>query len=937
MKRIFSIIIILGFLLNTVFVANAEEAENNAVDISADILQADSEPISYYDYEKALTLNSAENSVNIDIDETKTLETESVLEYTFTVPTSAKYGMFITYNASKTKGDIGLSLKIDGVHYFEEMSGIELPVVWTNSGDIKTDTYGNESAPEQVRWDGFVTHCVNDAEGVNLNPYEFGITEGEHRLLLEVTAGEFILKSISFAPIESVSEYKDYISAFKNNKNSNAKPIIIEGEDALYKTDKSLIPKSDNSDPSLSPASYSKTVLNTIGFNSWNSSDEALTWKFKVVDSGFYKIGFKFKQSESVNNISYRKLLIDGKLPFKEAESIEFNYGNGWQYREFEKEDETPYLIYLEKGEHTLSMYATLSSTAEYYRRLEKIVDELGDIYINVSMITGESPDKNRDYDLFRQIPDLNEKLQSNYDGIVALADEMNEFTNMSGSSMIAALKNMARVLKSMIDNPYTAQRYLTDYYTNYTSVGGWLYDMKSMPLSLDRIILSAPKTENVNIKSGFFSKLSFGIKRFISSFMTEYNTLGTVSADGPTIKIWVNWGRDQAEILGNMINDDFTAKTGINVKLEIVNAGIVKGILAGNPPDLSLHMARSEPVNLAMRDALCDLTEFEDFENINKRFAKTACVPYTYEDGIYALPDTQSFYIMYCRTDILSKLGIEIPKTWDEFIDATVTIQRNNMQVWLPYLKITAATTVNTGVGGLSLFPTLVHQNGLRMYNADGTASTLGEEDILPVFEKWTKFYTDYKLPKEVSFYNRFRIGTIPLGIEQYTVYQTLVNAAPEISEDWTVAEIPGVKTENGTINNAVAGSGTGCGIIKGTNNEEYAWEFLKWWTDSATQLKYSDSVETVLGTLGRVASANIEAVSEMSWKKQDLSTILSAWENVEEVEEVPGSYYLTRAVDQAYWAVVNGNSTPKEALMNWSKFANNEIERKIKEYSEG
>lgn len=402
-------------------------------------------------------------------------------------------------------------------------------------------------------------------------------------------------------------------------------------------------------------------------------------------------------------------------------------------------------------------------------------------------------------------------------------------------------------------------------------------------------------------------------------------------------MKIWVNWGRDQAEILGNMINDDFTLKTGINVKLEIVNAGIVKGILAGNPPDLSLHMARSEPVNLAMRDALYDLTKFEDFDTVKERFAETACVPYAYGDGIYALPDTQSFYIMYCRTDILEKLGIEIPKTWDEFIDATVTIQRNNMQVWLPYLKITAATTVNTGVGGLSLFPTLVHQNGLRMYNADGNASTLGEENILPVFESWTEFYTDYKLPKEVSFYNRFRIGTIPLGIEQYTVYQTLVNAAPEISEDWTIAEIPGVATENGEINNAVAGSGTGCGIIKGTGNEEHAWEFLKWWTDSATQLKYSDSVETVLGTLGRVASANIDAVSEMSWKKQDLKTILSAWEKVEEVEEVPGSYYLTRAVDQAYWAVVNGNSTPKEALMTWSKFADNEIERKIEEYSEG
>lgn len=936
MKRVFSIIIVLCFAFNLFFVVKAED-NDTVTEAVMDTVPSYVEEISYYDYQNSLEFSTTENRIDIDIAEAGDLKDGDKYEYSFNAASNGRYGLSLTYNASNTNGDIVLSVSIDGKTYFEEMSDIELPVLWVNSGKIKTDAYGNQSASEQVRWDGYITHCLNDSKGVNLNPYEFDISEGEHTLSVEVLSGEFKLKAISFSAVDQPLKYSDYIKEFNNEKNSKAKPIIIEGEDAVYKTDKSLIPKSDNSDPSLSPSSYSKTVLNTIGFNSWNSSDEAVCWKFKVEESGFYKLGFKFKQSESVNNISYRKLLIDGKVPFEEANSISFNYSNGWSYSEFEKADNNPYLLYLEKGEHTLTMCATLSYTAEYYRRLEKIVNELGDIYINVSMITGESPDKNRDYDLFRQIPDLSEKLQSNYDSIIKLADEMNEFTNKSGSSMIAALKNMARVLKSMLDKPYTAQRYLTDYYTNYTSVGGWLYDMKSMPLSLDRIVLSSPDGEVSDKDAGFFTKLIFGVKRFISSFMTEYNTLGTVSADGPTIKIWVNWGRDQAEILGNMINEDFTAKTGINVKLEIVNAGIVKGILAGNPPDLSLHMARSEPVNLAMRDALYDLTQFDDFDEVKERFAKTACVPYMYDGGVYALPDTQSFYIMYCRTDILNKLGIKIPKTWDEFIDATVTIQRNNMQVWLPYLKITAATTVNTGVGGLSLFPTLVHQNGLRMYNENGTASTLGSEEILPVFDKWIKFYTNYKLPKEVSFYNRFRIGTIPLGIEQYTVYQTLVNAAPEISDDWTVAEIPGVTDEKGNINNAVAGSGTGCGIIKDTGNEEYAWEFIKWWTESGTQLKYSDSVETVLGTLGRVASANMEAVSEMSWKKQDLKVILSAWDKLEEVEEVPGSYYLTRAVDQAYWAVVNGNSTSKEALMTWSKFADNEIERKIKEYSEG
>lgn len=48
-----------------------------------------------------------------------------------------------------------------------------------------------------------------------------------------------------------------------------------------------------------------------------------------------------------------------------------------------------------------------------------------------------------------------------------------------------------------------------------------------------------------------------------------------------------------------------------------------------------------------------------------------------------------------------------------------------------------------------------------------------------------------------------------------------------------------------------------------------------------------------------------------------------------------MPGSYYISRAIDQAFWAVVNGESNSKDAVMKWSKVADEEVARKIKEYS--
>ena len=47
-----------------------------------------------------------------------------------------------------------------------------------------------------------------------------------------------------------------------------------------------------------------------------------------------------------------------------------------------------------------------------------------------------------------------------------------------------------------------------------------------------------------------------------------------------------------------------------------------------------------------------------------------------------------------------------------------------------------------------------------------------------------------------------------------------------------------------------------------------------------------------------------------------------------------MPGSYYVSRAVDQAFWSVVNGGESPKDALMKWSDIANYEIERKVEQY---
>ena len=88
------------------------------------------------------------------------------------------------------------------------------------------------------------------------------------------------------------------------------------------------------------------------------------------------------------------------------------------------------------------------------------------------------------------------------------------------------------------------------------------------------------------------------------------------------------------------------------------------------------------------------------------------------------------------------------------------------------------------------------------------------------------------------------------------------------------------------------------------------------------------------MIGILGRQQSATVEGIKGMAWDNKDLEIILEQWSKVDEIPEVPGSYYFSRAIDQAFWSVLEDKAKVKDAVTKWSKIADREIERKINEY---
>ncbi len=948
--RLISIFIVLVLCFSCAVNVTAENTTSDVDNVSNDSITSEINDYSSYLSNKA-DFASAEAKIEIDaLDFTSSVDAElektseclkwtnesGEVSWSIDIETDGMYNIGLEYTTLPGRGEkIELGLKIDGVYPFKEAENIELNRLFTDDGEVRVDGYGNEFAPSQKEIYISQSALFEDNEGSYLEPYKFLLTAGQHTITLVSNSEPIGIEKLIFdVPQEEYAQYSEYVSSVGEGiENYDGERIVIEGESAEIKTDISLVSAADNGSASVQPNSYYTNKINYIGGN-WKNIGDTLTWTVKVEKSAWYKIGFHYRQNTVLNGLSYRKLKIDDTVLFEEMNSIGFSYGSGWEYTNLKTADGEDALVYITEGEHKISMTVTMGEISDISRQLSDIVANLGSMYRDMVKITGEEPDANRSYDLFGQLPDLKEQLEYNSAEIERLSAKYEKLTGSKGGTAVATMRAMSAVMDRMLEYYYQAHQYIKNYYTNYSSIGALVYEMRSMPIDLDAIYLTSPDDDLSELEPSGYEKLKYGFLKFISSFMIDYSSItGETGEDG--LELWVNWGLDQSRALNSLIETSFTAETNIPVSVKVTNATVVQAILSGNGPDMVLHMSRSEPVNLAMRGALYDLSKFDDYSEIIKRFMPSATVPFEYNGGVYALPDTQSFYVLFYRKDIFEELNLTVPKTWDDFMATAAVIQRNNMAVGIPYTQITAATQINAGSGSLSLFPTLLLQHGGSMYNEDQSGITFDKAETINAFNFWTDFYTEYSFPVTYDFYNRFRVGTMPMGIQGYTMYNTISVLAPEITGQWSIAPIPGFADEDGTVNNKQVGGSTGCVILKDSDNIENAWEFLKWWTSDDTQYRYTRDVESILGATARIATSNINSFEKLGWSKSDLSVLVEAWNDVEEIAEIPGGYYIPRAIDQCFWNVIYNNKLSNDVLAEWQISVNEEIAEKRREYN--
>jgi len=803
--------------------------------------------------------------------------------------------------------------------------------VWDNAGEIRRDDRGNDLRPRQVERPRWLLASLSDSDRYIEEPYLFYFDKGEQVISLNSLREPMAIDYIELYQEEPVQTYAQVKAEYdaRGLKPTQGHMIIVQGEAAVGKSSPTLYPITDRSSPSVTPYHVSKLRMNAIGGLNWRLPGQWIEWEFEVPEDGLYQIALKRKQDQLRGVYATRSLMIDDRIPFEEMKRIRFNYNAKWQMDVLGGDE--PYEFYLTKGKHRLRLTVTLGELAPLMQTVESSVLELNSMYRKILMITSNNPDPMRDYQLDRRIPEMTEVFTRQADIIESVADYLKVVTGEQGDK-VAPLKNMVVQLRDMAERPETVARRLNNFKINVGGLGTWLLTVREQPLSLDYLVVYSSDQQLPRAESTLLEDIRHEIGAYLASYTEDYNSIGNVQEKDRSITVWITTGRDQAQVLKGLIDDLFTPETDISVQLKLVPPDILlPATLAGEGPDVAMQMGEDVPVNYAMRGAAYDLTQFPDFDSVAQRFRESALTPYRYAGGVYALPEQQSFPMLFYRKDILEELGLEVPRTWDDVYNMISVLQKHHMDFYLPI-----DNTLNNGnLVPNATFAMLLFQNDGQFYTDDHKRSALDSETSIEVFRRWTQFYTNYKFPVQVDFPNRFRVGEIPIGIADYTTYNLLTVMAPEIKGLWDFTVVPGTLKEDGTIRHDVASTTTAVVLLEKAKDKDAAWQFLKWWTSKEVQVLFGREMEALMGEAARYPTANIEALEELPWPMKDYRNLNEQWQWVKGIPQVPGGYFTGRHLDNAFRRVINAGENYREALLDYVIYINDEIAIKRKEFN--
>lgn len=793
----------------------------------------------------------------------------------------------------------------------------------------KVNSLGDEIRPSVEQIYQWSEASVVDNRGLYTEPLLFYLEPGSHSLRLEMVSQSVALSTLTFRAPEELPSYQQVLQDYLVQGHQPAgQSIRFEAEDNIIHKSSSTIRMLSNGDPAASPRSLQTVKMNCIGDTAWMQENASITWKFEVPEDGLYQLNLRMGQWYREGMPSYRRIELDGKVPYAEFQNVAFVYDKKWRSELLCAADGKPYAVYLTKGPHELTMTAKQGDIRPILQTITDDSELLSSLLLQIVMIVGQNPDPNYDYHLERKIPNLMESLDSLVTHMAELMEQIQAIAGEKTPAMYNQLRQLQEQLRDMAADPYSIPVKTDDLNTILTTYGDWISWLQQEPLILDYIEFLPYGQEVEDYQAGFFAKVETAAVQFLRSFQVDYNNIGSVYDEDVVLReklnVWVARGKDWGTLIKQMADADFTPKTGVEINMHILpsgqlNAGSANALLlavsSGMAPDVAMGTPAESVGEFAIRSAVADLSGFPDFQEVAGWFRQELFVPVTYKQKVYAIPETMSFRVLIYRKDILQNLGITPPKTWEELYNRVIPVlYQNNMEFFFP-----------------SSLEIMLFQLGGRFYNDEGTASALDTPEAYQAFKEMCEMYTVYGVPVTANFFNRMRTGEMPIGVGDFTSYMQMVSAAPELDGRWGIAPLPGHVEEDGEINHSQGGAVLETDMImEQSDKKEVAWDFLKWWASESVQVQFGNEIEALNGIGARWNTANTKAFAAMPWPQEDREVINQALDQIDQTPPVLGGYFTTRHLTNAFNRVVVSNGNVRDSLEKAVKDINKELRRK-------
>jgi ABC-type glycerol-3-phosphate transport system substrate-binding protein len=682
------------------------------------------------------------------------------------------------------------------------------------------------------------------------------------------------------------------------------------------------------------PQSTSLAMLNLLADASFAEPGSRVDYIIEVPADGWYQIAFTYRQRAKNGFPVFYDLLINGELPSDAASLLMFPTARSFTTMTVPAPDGSPQTFYLTRGQHTLSIVLNIQPLRGIFEEIDALFNEMSATTAEIIQLTGGiTVDTHRDYKLEEHIPGLKERLLDWADRCDAMHDSLVPYMPNGRSAAFSNLTSCAKALRRLARRPEDLPRRLSELSRGPASVtrnlAAMLESMNNNAVGLDKIIVFG-EDANLPKPPSVLASFWFSVQRFFMSF--RINFYSTADTNEEHLQVWMARPRQYVELLQNMIDSQFTPQTGIKVDLSIMpDAGkLTLASAAGSAPDVALSVGYVLPSYLSIRGALYDLKQFDDFTEVARRFPEGMFVPYISEGGVYGLPETVNFWVMFYRSDIFSSLEIPIPNDMDEVKAILPELQRRSMDFFFP----------TAGMVGVKAFPgtmPLIVQSGGAFFGDTIGHTTLDSDSSLQGFREMTELFTIFDMAVDVpapGFYQQFRNGSMPIGISDLGTYNLLNTSAPELSGLWELAMFPGLRNEDGEVLRYTTGGAEAAIMFADTDKPDEAWEFLKWWLSDEVQAEFGNTLQSVYGRAFLWNTANTAAFSQLPIQASHRQVILEQAKWAIEVPWVPGTYMVERELSNAYNSVVIDGMTVRRAMDIAVKRINREMDRKLEEF---